>query len=137
MPYALSSNTITTTTITTTAESVLCTIGPYTYDQPATGSATAGGQGVRISASANITASAATTSALLRIRQGSIAGPLVGVAQTTPATASVAQNFAIEVLDTSRVPAQSGGVTYYFTIAMVGASGNSTVNAVEVDVDGT
>jgi hypothetical protein len=136
MPYKLSSATIANATIVTTAETTVCSVGPYTYDLPVTGAQSNPGQGVTISASVNITASAAATTATLRVRQGSITGPIVGVGEVTPATASVAQDFSIEVLDVSRVPAQSGGVTYFVTVQFAGSSGNSTVNAVEVDVDG-
>lgn len=136
MPNVLSSATTANTTIVTTAETTVCSVGPFTYDLPVTGPQSNPGQGVTINASVNITASAAATSATLRVRQGSITGPIVGVGTVTPATASVAQNFTTEVLDVSRVPAQSGGVTYFVTVQFAGSSGNATVNAVEVDVRG-
>jgi hypothetical protein len=136
MALKVSSTTIANATVVTTAETTACSVGPVVYDLPVTGAQSNAGQGLTITASINATNSAAATAATLRVRQGSIAGPIVGVAETTPATASVAQDFAIEVLDPSRVSAQSGGVTYYVTIQYAGSTGNATVNAVEVDVAG-
>lgn len=127
-----------TVTVVTTAETVVATMPAIVYDLPAaTTSGGGGGQGVTITASVNATNSAATTTATLRVRQGTLTGPIVGVGLVMPATASVAQEFFIEEFDNSRVPAQSGGVVYVVTIQYAGASGNSTVNECVVDVAGS
>lgn len=127
-----------TVTVVTTAETVVATMPAIVYDlpQPTSGGG-AGGQGVTITASINATNSAASTTATLRVRQGSISGPVVGAALTQPATPSVAQEFFIEEFDNSRVPAQSGGVQYVVTIQYAGSSGNATVNECVVDVAGS
>lgn len=138
MPVKLSSRLSPgTVTVTTTAETTVASVGPFVYDLPVGGAQSNPGQGVTITASINATNSAATTTATLRVRQGSITGPIVGVGLVMPATPSVAQEFFIEEFDTSRVPAQSGGVTYFVTIQYAGASGNSTVNECIVDVAGS
>lgn len=127
-----------TVTVVTTAETVVATMPAIVYDLPAATSSGAGaGQGVTITASINATNSAATTTATLRVRQGTLTGPIVGVGLVQPATPSVAQEFFIEEFDSSRVPAQSGGVVYVVTIQYAGASGNSTVNECVVDVAGS
>jgi hypothetical protein len=127
-----------TVTVVTTAETVVATMPAIVYDLPAASSSGAGaGQGVTITASVNATNSAATTTATLRVRQGTLTGPIVGVGLVQPATPSVAQEFFIEEFDNSRVPAQSGGVVYVVTIQYAGATGNSTVNECVVDVAGS
>lgn len=127
-----------TVTVVTTAETVVATMPAIVYDLPAATSSGAGaGQGVTVTASINATNSAATTTATLRVRQGTLTGPIVGVGLVQPATPSVAQEFFIEEFDNSRVPAQSGGVVYVVTIQYAGASGNSTVNECVVDVAGS
>jgi len=127
-----------TVTAVTTAETVVTTMPAIVYDLPQpTSGAGAGGQGVTITVSVNATNSAASTTATLRVRQGSLTGPIVGVGLVQPATPSVAQEFFIEEFDNSRVPAQAGGVVYVVTIQYAGASGNSTINECVVDVAGS
>jgi hypothetical protein len=126
-----------TVTVVTTAETVVAQVGPFVYDLPVGGAQSNPGQGVSISADMNVTVGAGATAAVLRCRQGSITGPVVGVAWTVPVTASANANLDFEEFDTSRVPAQAGGVTYFVTVSFTGATGNSTVNECEVDVAGS
>lgn len=126
-----------TVTVTTTAETTCGTVGPVVYDLPNTGTATSGGQGVTVSAVINSTNGAGVTAATLRVRQGGLTGPVVGVAQGTIATPSVAQTFTIDELDTSRVSAQSGGLTYFVTIQFTGATGNATINECVISAQGS
>jgi hypothetical protein len=125
-------------TVVTTAETVVATVGPFNETAPAgagsqalntlpQGSATysqAGPQGVAVVGSLNITVGTGGTSVTVRVRQGSLTGALVGVAQVATVTAGNVVTLDVGELDASPV----SPATYVVTVAVAGASANSTVN---------
>lgn len=130
-------------TVVTTAETVVMTTPAYVYDEanPFVGGEHQGaGQGVTVSGIINVTpVGTGATSATVRVRQGSISGPIVGGAAGTITQNVVAGNsleITYEAVDTSRFCAQSGGGVYVVTIQFTGATGNSTIQPVTVDVEG-
>lgn len=129
-------------TMTLNAETALMTTSPYVYDNPNpfVGGEHAGtGQGVTISGMFNLTVGTTATTVTVRVRQGTIAGPIVGGAGATLVQTVVAGNNVLipfEFLDTTRFPAQSGGAVYVVTAQMGAATGNSTVQPITTDVMG-
>jgi hypothetical protein len=109
-------------TVVTTAETVLATLGPFTENQAA-----GFGQGVAFDGNVNLTVGTGATLATLRIRNGGLAGALVGVAQAQTVVATNQANIPISELDPTLVQAN---VSYVVTIALTAASANSTVNRV-------
>lgn len=121
-------------------ETVILTTNAYTYDypNPFVGGEHAGpGQGVTISGVVNVNpVGTAGTAATIRVRQGSIAGPVVGVAEPETVAAGNAYAIPYEALDSSRFAAQSGGGVWVVTIQFTAATANSTVINVTADVEG-
>lgn len=143
MPTKISQVNLGSQTVVTTAETVVITTNPYVYDEPnpfVGGEHVGSGQGVTISGIINVVpVGTAATSATVRVRQGSIAGPIVGgaagsIVQTVAAGNSIEITY--EAVDTSRFCAQSGGGVYVVTIQFTAATGNSTIQPVTVDVEG-
>lgn len=129
-------------TLVTTAETVVATVGPFntvtstgagsqalnTLPQGSASYSQAGPQGVAIVGSLNVTIGTGGTAAVVRVRQGSLTGALVGVAQTATVTAGNVVTLDIGELDGSPV----SPATYVVTVSITGASANSTVNRVVV-----
>lgn len=106
------------TNIPTTTETVVLTFVVPPENNP-------GGEGLQIDATVAWTAGAGTTSAIVRVRQGSgITGAVVGAAIQEPATASVPNSISAQLLDpTLSYPA---GNTYSLTIQQNAATGAGT-----------
>lgn len=109
-------------TLTTTAETVLCTTVARSINAPAS-------FGQYISGLINVTAGAGTTAFVIRVRAGSgLSGAVIGGPETVAATASVNANVAYAQMDF----VLTGTVQYTVTIQQTGATGNGTVNFVSV-----
>lgn len=125
-------------TLVTTAETVVATVGPFNTVTAAgagsqalntvpQGSATysqAGPQGVAIAGSINLLVGTGGTAAVVRVRQGSLTGALVGLAQTTTVIAGNVVDLDVGELDANPV----SPATYVVTVSVTGASANSTMN---------
>lgn len=106
------------TNLPTTTETVVLTFTIPPENNP-------GGEGVQIDANADFTAGTAATSAILRVRQGSLAGAVVGNAIQSPVTAGIPNSLSGCVLDpTLQYPV---GNTYVLTVQQVAATGNGTM----------
>lgn len=130
-----------TVTVVTVAETVVLTSAPYYYDQPnpfVGGEHAGAGQGVSISGEMNISAlGGSTTGATIRVRQGSIAGPVVGQPLTPRVVAAdVTDTLFYETEDLTRYPAQAGGGIYVVTIQFTAAAGNATINEATMEIQG-
>jgi hypothetical protein len=100
----------------TTAETVILTITIPSENQPL------GADGVYLSGTVGGTAGAGTTAVAIRIRQGSVAGAVVGNVYTEPVTASALFAIGFDMLDpTTSYPT---GNTYVVTAVQTGATGN-------------
>jgi hypothetical protein len=112
----------------TTAETVVLTSAGYVYDNPnpyVGGEHVGSGQGVRINGIVYFSTTAAGTTAItVRVRQGSLAGALVGAQITQSVTANTAAVIAFDEIDFSRFPAAEGGGVYVVTVQGVASTGN-------------
>jgi hypothetical protein len=117
-------------TITTTTETVVATAPAFSYNNPGT-------SGVSISGVINLTMGTAGTGSIIRVRQGSLTGPIVGVSGGTTQTeaAAAVANIPFEVEDTSGFY-QAANSIYVVTVQPVAATGNSTVNQATIEVAG-
>lgn len=108
-------------TLTTTTETIIATSSViHTGDQH--GSAI-------ISGYLNITAGTGTTAVQIRIRQGAtLAGPLVGVADTHTLAAGASASIPYGNEDTSGYVQTVYGGQYCVTVQQVGATANGSVN---------
>lgn len=114
------------TNIPTTTETVVATILTPPENQPT-------GQGMLINAQVNMTPGAGTTSVIVRIRQGSLTGAVVGQPNAAPATAALANStFAAMELDTTVL--YPVGNTYVITVQQTAATGNGTITGGVVDI---
>lgn len=127
-------------TVVNANETVILTTNPYTYDQPnpfVGTEHTGGGQGVTVSGVVDVNpVGTAGTAATIRVRQGSISGAVVGVAEPMTVAAGNAYAIPYEALDSTRWAAQSGGGVWVITIQFTAATANSTVINVTADVEG-
>lgn len=113
-------------TITTTTETVVATA-------PAASFYTPGSNGVSISGVVNFTMGASGTAVTVRVRQGSLTGPLVGNAVVETLAAAAIANIPYEAEDTSGFP-QAAGSIYVVTVQATAATGNDTVNQATIEV---
>lgn len=112
-------------TLTTTAETVVAT-----FTTPPLNTGVGPTEGTVIGAEVTLTPGTAATAVQLRVRQGSLAGAVVGNLAESPATAAVTDTVDIQVTDpTANYPA---GNTYVLTAQQVAATGNGTVQYVNV-----
>jgi hypothetical protein len=123
MPNTLHANTVTTSTsLVTTAETVLATLTAFNVDNPS-------GEGVVVTFDAIVTTGAAATGLVFRIRQGTLTGTAIFTSPTIPASASAVQPpIGFAALDTSALAINSTGLSYVVTVAQVAATGNGSVN---------
>lgn len=140
MVSAVVNQVLTSTTVTTTTETALITTSPYTYDFPNAyvgGEHSGAGQGIVVHGTININpAGTGATLATVRVRQGSLTGPVVGDPITQTIAATNQQEMAYWAQDTSRFCAQSGGGVYVITVQFTGATANSTVAYAICEVKG-
>lgn len=131
MPAEVMSFTSSNVTVVTTAETAVLTTPAMVYDQPT-------GQGVRISGVIAVNpVGTAATAATVRVRQGNgTTGPLVGIGEPETVAAGNSVDIPFDVEDTTRQPAESGGIQYTVTIAFTSATGNSTVVQASLDAKG-
>lgn len=132
------------TTITTTAETIIGTLGPFAVNQGVGGGgagdlrtlqpATApGAEGIIVEAYFNILLSAASTTVTMRLRQNSIAGAIIPTTQVFNVTASTTISASAVWLDTAL--SYPTGILYVVTAQIAAASGNSTVNVCVVTAE--
>lgn len=95
------------------------------------------GQGdgaIGITGTINLTPGTAATQCIVRVRQGSLAGPLVGASPVHTVAAGAAQSISFGVTDTTPFTEQPGGGVYVVTVQMTSATGSTTVNVLDVEV---
>ena len=108
-------------TITTTSELVVCTLAAVNSRGP--------GFPVNLNGWVVVSAGTSTTAIVIRVRQDSLTGSVVGSSSTdsaVPATLATAQ-YGIEVQDTPT--GEYAGKTYVLTVQQTSAAGNGTVVA--------
>lgn len=117
------------TSLPTTTETVIYTTPSFQVGP--------GQVGIAITGTVNITPGTSATGVILRVRQGSITGPVVsGAAPSHAVSAGAAQSISFGVTDMSTFTeaAPSGGA-YVLTAQQVGATGNGAANVVDVEVE--
>jgi len=95
------------------------------------------GQGegsVGITGTVNVTPGTGTTAIVLRVRQGTLTGPLLGVALTHTVAAGAVQSITFGATDNTDFLQQPGGGVYVITAQQTGGTANGTTNAVDVEV---
>ena len=112
-------------TVTTTSETVLATSDTLTL-------APTGGEGYRINGVLNVALGAGTTAVVVRVRQNSVTGSVVGAAVTTTATASTTVTIPFDVQDFAANNAPVAN--YVVTMVATGATANSTGNLTTIAV---
>jgi len=85
-----------------------------------------GGEGYNVCGLVNITAGTATTAVVVRVRQNSLTGTVVGNALTHTLAAAAVANIAFDVQDFSA--AATPVAQYVVTVQQTAATGNGTVN---------
>lgn len=112
-------------TVTTTSETVLDTSDILTL-------APLGGEGNRVHGVLNFTTGAGTTAVVVRVRQNTLTGTVVGNAQTVTAAAAATLSIPYDVLDVgaASTPVQQ----YVVTIQQTAATGNGTGNQTTISV---
>ena len=110
----------------TNAETVI-----YTTPAILTGPA---GPPVGITGTVNITPGTGTTAIILRVRQGSLTGTLVGGSPSHTVAAGAAQSISFGVTDTTQFTQQAGGGVYVVTAQQTGGTANGTTNVVDIEV---
>lgn len=103
------------------------------YTTPAV-QAGAGVGAVGISGTVNITPGTSTTAIIIRIRQGSLTGALVGVSPSHTVAAAAPQSISYGAADTSSFIEQSGGGVYVVTAQQTGGTVAGTTNSVDIEV---
>lgn len=113
-------------TLVTTAETVIATITAGQIPGPIPPTAPTGVPTI-IEGVFNILTGATVTAIVVRVRQNSLTGAVVGNADTHTIGAAANANVPFEKYD------PTGAGTYVVTVAQTGASGNGTVNSVSCD----
>lgn len=113
------------TTLVTTAEAVAATSAAKDIENP-------GGQGTRISGIVNVTTGAATTAVVVRVREDSLTGNVIGEALTHTIGAAVSATIPFDALDTSLT---DDNKVYVVTVTQTAATGNGTVNHAVINVE--
>jgi len=115
-------------TITTTTETVVATSTTNVENNPAVGASTI------VRGTINITAGTGTTAIVVRVREASLTGTLVGNAITISVTAGSLYQIPFEVVDASAYgTVNTTGAVWVATVQQTGASGNGTVNQTTVE----
>lgn len=107
----------------------------YTTPSLVVGSATAGSNPILIRGYANITTGTGTTTLTIRVRQGSLTGPLVSAAAAESATAGAVRSFNIGGVDLTDYLASAGGGVYVITAQQTGGTAAGTTNSVFIEVE--
>lgn len=89
---------------------------------------------VGITGTLNVVPGTGTTAVVIRVRQGNVTGPLVGVALTHTVAAGAVQSVSFGATDTGDFLQQPGGGQYVVTAQQTGGTANGTTNAVDVEV---
>jgi hypothetical protein len=95
------------------------------------------GQGdglVGITGTVNLTAGTGTTAVVIRIRQGSLTGPVVGVSPVHTLAAGASANISFGATDSTPFTEAAGGGVYVVTAQQTGGTGAGTTNMVDVEV---
>ena len=111
--------------ITLAAETVIATSDDLPLSQT-------GGEGYEISGVANILAGTATTAVVLRVRQNSLTGTIIGAAATHTLAAAASASIPFSVVDTAA--ATSPPNLYVLTAQQTAGTGNGTANVVTIKV---
>lgn len=107
-----------------TAEAVLLTLPPANWQ---------GSQGALVTVSVNYSPGASNTALVLRVRQGGLAGTLVGVARTSTVANPNSYEISFDLLDNSAFgQAQQGGV-YVLTAQATGAGGTANIATLSIE----
>jgi hypothetical protein len=115
-------------TLVTTAETVIGTFPALEGTPPSVTPYAGQGIPTLVSGNVNVTPGAAATGIIVRIRQGSLTGAVIGTpAETDTVAASVPVDVPFEGFD------PAGATTYVVTVQQVAATGNGTVNVVSAD----
>lgn len=105
------------TTLVTTAETVVATLpGISTQSADAI---------VRLTGQALVTLGTATTALVVRIRQGSLTGTVVGESEQPTAGVSAGNPFNVDI-NMNDTPGEVASLVYVLTIAQIAATGNGT-----------
>lgn len=128
------------TPLVTTAETVIITGTPYTYDNPnpyVGGEHVGSGQGVSINGIVNVTTGAGANLITIRVRYSTVGGAVVGgagatITHTVAAATAYALPYSFE--DLTRFAA-SGGI-YVLTVQQGAASGNGAVQPATMEIMG-
>lgn len=107
----------------------------YTTPVLAVGSAVAGANPIVIRGFANILTGTGTTTLTIRVRQGSLTGPLVSGAPAESAAAGSVRSFNIGAVDLTDYLASAGGGVYVITAQQTGGTGAGTTNLVFIEVE--
>lgn len=89
---------------------------------------------IAVTGTVNITPGATTTALVIRVRQGSLTGPLVGQAATHTVAAAAPQSISFGATDSSGAAQAAGGIPYVVTVAQTGGTGAGTTNFVDIEV---
>jgi hypothetical protein len=119
-------NTVAGTNPGASAETVI-----YTTPAVQTG---AGMTPVGIAGTVNITPGTGTTALVIRVRQGSLTGALVGIAASHTVAAGAPQSISFGATDLTQFTEQAGGGAYVITAQQTGGTGAGTSNMVDVEV---
>jgi hypothetical protein len=103
------------------------------YTTPAIQSGVAGSP-VGITGTVNLSPGTSATQAIIRVRQGGLAGTLVGGSPVHTVAAGAAQSISFGVTDTSGWTEQAGGGVYVVTVQMTGGAATTTMNVLDIEV---
>jgi len=92
-----------------------------------TGGSGLGSQGIYLGGSINYLPGTGTTAVIVRVHQGTVTGPIVGVAQTVPAVAGTVMTLDIGELDPTLVQVPA---VYVVSLQQTGGTAVGTVNRV-------
>jgi hypothetical protein len=90
---------------------------------------------VKLECNMNISTGTATTALVVKCRQGvGTGGAQVGASLTITVAASTSYQLAFVFRDSSGTPYALGGTAYTITVTETSATGNGTVNAIDIEV---
>ena len=115
------------TTLLTTAETVVATLGGVSVARP--------GESVRLHGEATVTTGTATTALALRLRRDSLTGVQVGETITDQVEAAAGSTETHDIVATDPAPGELAGASYVLTVSQTAATGNGS--AVHASLEAT
>lgn len=115
------------TTLTTTAETVVCTLSTVTTDKP--------GQTINLRGLFTLVTGTNTTALTIRIREDSLTGTVVGEAPVDAVEAAAGSVETHEVYAEHAIGTEVQNKTYVLTVAQTGASANGSVTSASLVAD--